>query len=45
MFGILETLQIFNSTPKNVGHSGKIPLIQIIIIIIIRQFGNLKNSS
>ncbi len=44
MLGILETLQIFNSIPKNVGHSGKIPMIQKIIIII-RQFGNFKNSS
>jgi hypothetical protein len=40
MLGILETLQIFNSTPKIVGHSGKIPMIHKIIIIIITQFGN-----
>jgi len=44
MLGILEMLQIFNSTPKTVGHSGKIPMIHKIIIII-TQFGNLKNSS
>jgi len=28
MLGILETLQFFNSAPKNVKHSGKIPMIQ-----------------
>ncbi len=27
MLGILVTLKNFNSTPKNVGHSGKIPMI------------------
>jgi hypothetical protein len=28
MLGILETLQIFNSAPKNVKHSGKILMVQ-----------------
>jgi hypothetical protein len=27
MLGILETLKILNSTPKNVRHSGKFPMI------------------
>jgi hypothetical protein len=32
MLGVLETLKIFNSAPKNVRHFGKIPMIPIIII-------------
>jgi len=43
MLGILESLKFFNSTPKNVGHFGKILMIQKIIKI--RQFENFKNSS
>jgi len=46
ILGILETLKIFNSAPKNVRHSGKIPMIPTKFKILkIGQFGKFRKFS